>query len=130
MMSHVVVRVGVMRMEAGERLLDLAIGPHHSWVRAQIVAEQQGVALVPLPLRLDRHRIEMPVPLSRVVPRPGVEDERLAREVAEPVPEQQRQHAQLARERRDACTWRGHADDPHERAVLVGAQRWALQHGK
>src|SRR5260370_17233740 len=43
---HVVVRVQVRWMEAGEHLLDLLVGPYHARIGAEGIAEEQGVALV------------------------------------------------------------------------------------
>src|SRR5260370_6435594 len=43
---HVVVRVQVRWMEAGEHLLYLLVGPYHARIGAEVIAEEQGVALV------------------------------------------------------------------------------------
>src|SRR5258708_24011575 len=43
---HVVVRVQVRWMEAGEHPLDLLVGPYPARIGAEAIAEDQGVALV------------------------------------------------------------------------------------
>src|SRR5258708_7911906 len=61
---HVVVRVQVRWMEAGEHLLDLLVSPYHARIGAEVIAEEQGVALVG-PAHLTDVQVGAPLSLRR-----------------------------------------------------------------
>src|SRR5260370_21898639 len=61
---HVVVRVQVRGMEAGEHLLDLLVGPYHARIGAEVIAEEQGGALV-CPAHLTDVQVGAPLSLRR-----------------------------------------------------------------
>ncbi len=57
---YVIVAVEVLGMQTGERFLDLSIGSGDTWIGAQVIAEEQGVALIG-PTRLTDTEIGAPL---------------------------------------------------------------------